>query len=121
MTQLRGEDGEKEVSLLQQCAGSIWDAKADWKPEPEGADKWSDFLSTLEEIKKEEGDIHSFALSEEWKALTKRYREHLARRYPDDTPKYFSGEINYNVKVSPFDGRENLVVSDVFDKTAEHR
>jgi len=116
LTELRGE----EVSLLQQCAGNKWDSKADWKPEPEGADRWPTFLSTLKEIK-EEGDIHSFALSEEWKTLTKRYRDYLTKRYPDDTPKYFSGEINYNVKVSPFDGRENLVVSDVFDKTAEYR
>lgn len=59
LTRLRGEEGKEEVSLLQQCAGNTWDTKADWKPETEGADRWSTFLSTLEDIK-EEGDIHSY-------------------------------------------------------------
>ncbi|KAF8598644.1 hypothetical protein BDV93DRAFT_561149 [Ceratobasidium sp. AG-I] len=117
------ENRRDKKSLLQQCAENKW-VTSKWEADPDSQANWDDFASTLKTIT-EEGQIHSFALSEDWKVLTGRYRDYLNTRYPpdqhpDNTPKYFSGDINYNVKVSPFDGRKNLVVSDVFNEKAHY-
>ncbi|KAH7337802.1 hypothetical protein B0J17DRAFT_718576 [Rhizoctonia solani] len=71
-------------------------------------------------IESTEGAIHSFPLSPLWKKLRKTYKrwleDALVEKQYGKAPKYFSGNVNLNIKATPFENANSPALADLKKK-----
>ncbi|KAG9121305.1 hypothetical protein FRC07_002778 [Ceratobasidium sp. 392] len=67
----------------------------------EANNNWKNFIASLQHDIEREGEIHSLYMSNQWKTMRRNYQAWVRQHYPE-LPKYFMGEIEVSLKLTPY-------------------